>query len=59
MKRLCVLLCAMCCCAGCAGDKGQWDEFWKDLRGDNMQMRGDFTGVRDIENSSTPLKVRD
>jgi hypothetical protein len=28
---------------GCAsdGDKGQWDEFWKDVRGDNMKMSTD------------------
>ena len=27
---------------GCAtqGQKGPWDDFWKDLRGDNMEMRG-------------------
>jgi hypothetical protein len=27
--------------AGCASDKGQWDEFWKDVRGDNMKMMSD------------------
>jgi hypothetical protein len=33
---------------GCAteGDKGQWAEFWKDLRGDNMKMRYDMGGTR-------------
>jgi hypothetical protein len=42
MKRLWVLCCALLFVAGCAadGDKGKWDEFWKDLRGDNMQMKG-------------------
>jgi hypothetical protein len=27
---------------GCAsaGGKDQWADFWKDLRGDNMEMRG-------------------
>jgi hypothetical protein len=42
MKRLCVLVFALFLCAGCASDrdKGQWDEFWKDMRGDNMKMRG-------------------
>jgi hypothetical protein len=25
---------------GCAlGDRAQWEEVWKDLRGDNMQMK--------------------
>ncbi len=44
MKRLCVLLCALLFCMGCSADgqKGQWDEVWKDLRGDNMKMRSDF-----------------
>jgi hypothetical protein len=43
MRRLCVLALAVCFGAGCAaeGDRGQWDEFWKDLRGDNMRMRYD------------------
>jgi hypothetical protein len=33
-------------CLGCAteGQKSQWEEVWKDARGDNMQMRGDFSG---------------
>ncbi len=45
MKRLRVLLCALCCALGCAseGSKGQWDEFWKDVRGDNMRMRNDLS----------------
>jgi hypothetical protein len=47
MKLRCVLLGALFAGAllfglGCAtdGDKGQWDDFWKDLRGDNMKMKG-------------------
>ena len=49
MKRLGVLVCALLfCVAGCAGDgdKGQWSEFWKDVRGDNMKMRNDFPGIK-------------
>ena len=44
MKRLCVLLCALVICGGCMSDsdKKQWDEVWKDARGDNMQMRNNF-----------------
>ena len=46
MKRLWVLLlCALWVgLAGCAGDgdKRQWEEFWKDARGDNMKMRNDM-----------------
>jgi hypothetical protein len=47
MRRLCILLCALFFFAGCAsdGEKGSWDEFWKDLRGDNMKMRNNFSGV--------------
>jgi hypothetical protein len=49
MKRLRVFLCALFAlsfaCAGCAseGGKAQWDDFWKDVRGDNMQMRDDVS----------------
>ena len=48
MKYLWVLVCALSfSLAGCAGDgdKGQWSDFWKDLRGDNMKMRNDIPGV--------------
>jgi hypothetical protein len=38
MLGLCLL--AVGCSAD--GDKGAWDAFWKDLRGDNMKMRSDF-----------------
>jgi hypothetical protein len=45
MKRVCI-----CCVAflllfslGCASDKGQWDEFWKDVRGDNTKMKSSLT----------------
>src|SRR5262249_42863331 len=49
MRRLRVLLCALLFgLTGCASDgsKGQWDEFWKDVRGDNMKMRGDFSALK-------------
>jgi hypothetical protein len=49
MIRLWVLLCALIMgLAGCAteGQKGSWDEFWKDLRGDNMKMRNDMPGMK-------------
>jgi hypothetical protein len=48
MKRLCVLVCAVFFCLGCASDadRAQWDEVWKDLRGDNMKMRNDFAGPK-------------
>jgi hypothetical protein len=58
MRRLGMLACALLFCLGCSsdGDKGQWDEFWKDLRGDNMKMRNDFTGPRRTEDVSPPVK---
>jgi hypothetical protein len=35
------------CGLGCAadGDKGSWDEVWKDLQGDNMQMRSSGAAI--------------
>jgi hypothetical protein len=51
MKRLGVLLCALFVAlafSGCASDgkKGQWDDFWKDVRGDNMEMKSDFSAFK-------------
>jgi hypothetical protein len=43
MKRLVAIACILCFVGGCASD-GQWDAFWKDLRGDNMQMQSNFAG---------------
>ncbi len=45
MARLCLFVCVLAfTLAGCVGDanKAQWDEFCKDLRGDNMKMRSDY-----------------
>ena len=41
MRRIRVLAFFVFLGVGCASDadKAQWDEFWKDVRGDNMQMR--------------------
>jgi hypothetical protein len=46
VRRISLLLLAVGLVAGCAvnGDKSQWDDFWKDLRGDNMKMMSDRTG---------------
>jgi len=45
MKRLCwfCIVCVVLLGLGCASDKGQWDEFFKDVRGDNMKMKSSFT----------------
>jgi hypothetical protein len=42
MKRLCLLAFALMLGLGCVTpeDKKQWQEVFKDARGDNMQMRG-------------------
>jgi len=61
MKCLCVLLCALACCAGCNsdGDKDPWAEFRKDLRGDNMQMRNDFSRLNDADGPPVQSKPRE
>jgi len=48
MKWRSLLFCALSFCLGCAseGETGKWDDFWKDLRGDNMQMKSDFTRTK-------------
>jgi hypothetical protein len=58
MKRLWVLLCAVWVCAGCAteGDRAQWEEVKRELRGDNMRMRNDFTGTSSLESQPGQLK---
>lgn len=38
MRRLFAFIGALVLLSGCAGDGHQWDEFWKDLRGENMEM---------------------
>ena len=39
---------------GCAGEKGQWDEFWKDVRGENMKMRYEGWGKEEATGRPTP-----
>jgi|SoiMetStandDraft_2_1073263.scaffolds.fasta_scaffold1834269_1 hypothetical protein len=40
MRRRCVFALVLLAGFGCAlGDRAQWEEVWKDLRGDNMQMK--------------------
>jgi len=58
MKRLCVFLSALFVGLGCASDadKSQWDAFWKDVRGENMQMRGKFSGLDGLDDH--PLQPR-
>ncbi len=55
MKIIAFLLgtCCLCFCLGCAGDKGSWDAVKRDLRGDNMEMRG-FGSMKDMDSSSLP-----
>ena len=53
MKRFWLLAFVLLCICGCAtdGDKAQWDEFWKDLRGDNMKMSNNFGGTNGDQSS--------
>ena len=46
---------------GCASadDKHQWDDFWKDLRGDNMKMRSDLPQETNPDAGSWSLKPHD
>jgi hypothetical protein len=47
LKHLCVLVCALLFGVGCAsdGDRAKGDDALKDLRGDNMQMRNNYSGT--------------
>lgn len=49
MKRLWLFILLTALMGGCAapGEKSVWDDFLKDLRGDNMKMRNDFSGPSD------------
>jgi hypothetical protein len=53
MVRRCILLGLLLFCAGCAtpGDRAQWEEAMKDLRGDNMQMRSNFSSFEGTNGS--------
>ena len=60
MKSGAWLLLVLLLIQGCAStdDKHQWDDFWKDLRGDNMKMRNDFPEERNLDDGSWSLKPR-
>jgi hypothetical protein len=47
--------------AGCAADnkQGDWSEVWKDLRGDNMQMRSNFSKMTAADDELARPKLRD
>jgi hypothetical protein len=50
MKHFCVLICALLFGVGCAteDDRAKWNDALKDLRGDNMQMRNNFSGTTEM-----------
>lgn len=54
MKRFWLLVLLLAFMSGCAapGEKGVWDDFLQDLRGDNMKMRNDFAGPSDSKSMS-------
>ena len=61
MKRFCALAGFLLVLVGCAasGDKGQWDDFWKDVRGDNMKMRSGWSQMQGTEDRPEMLKAYD
>lgn len=61
LRHLCVLLCVLFLGSGCSadGDKAQWDAFWRDLRGENMQMRGSLSAADSADNHATQTKDPD
>jgi hypothetical protein len=60
VKHAYLLLPAVLLGLGCAadGNKAQWDEVLKDLRGDNMQMRTNFSGIDGIDDHPVQPKSR-
>jgi hypothetical protein len=50
MKRLWLLL--VCTAFFGLGCGSQWDEFWRDLRGDNQKMRSDYPSASGTEEGS-------
>ena len=61
MKRWRLLVFTLFFCVGCAtdADRAQWNEALKDLRGDNMQMKGGFGGMKEMGDQSDSFKSRD
>jgi hypothetical protein len=47
MRRLCVLTLALFLGTGCVtdADRKQWQEAWRDLRGDNMEMKSSGSAI--------------
>jgi hypothetical protein len=60
MRHRCAFAVVLLLGLGCAGgDKGQWDEFWKDVRGDNMKMRSDPWGKEETVSPPAPARSHD
>jgi hypothetical protein len=61
MKRLGILLCALCAQVGCASDadRAAWNEALKDARGDNMVLKNDFIGSKGWEGQAATVRPRD
>jgi hypothetical protein len=61
MKRLGILLCALCAQVGCVSDadRAAWSEALKDARGDNMVMKSDFVGSKGGDGQAVPPRPRD
>ncbi len=61
MKRCWLLIGVLTFVTGCVADgkNGSWDEVWKDLRGDNMQMRSSFSKMAADDGELPRPKLRD
>ncbi len=60
MRRYAVLVLALFLGPGCAaeGEKGTWDDFWKDVRGENTQMHYENWRKAEGVDPPTPTKAR-
>lgn len=56
MWRLCALDFALGCVSD--GEKGQWDDFWKDVRGDNMKLSNETGGKPGQRFGNEPRKEK-
>jgi hypothetical protein len=61
MKRLVAPASVLFLLVGCAtsGDQAQWNDFWKDVRGDNMKMRSGWSQMQATEDRPETLKAYD
>ena len=61
MNHLRIFLCLLALCTGCttAGDRAQWEEAMKDLRGENMEMGSRTSAVNRMNDQAFRAELRD